>query len=848
MVALPLPELPEEISALRILALDLRWTWSHEHDAFWERIDPRLWRRTRNPWSVLQSASARRLQRLAADVAFRQQLADLMASRQTYIDRPGWFVTTHGRPALGGVAYLSMEFGLGAALPLYAGGLGILAGDYLKTASDLDVPVVGVGLLYQEGYFRQIVDAEGMQQELYPNNDPAMMPVEPVLQEEGGWLRIRLRLPGRTVHLRVWQATVGRVKLYLLDSNDLLNSPTDRGITAKLYGGGTEARLMQEIVLGVGGWRVVEALHPGTEICHINEGHAAFAIVERARSFAVRSKLTFWQALWATRAGNVFTTHTPVAAGFDAFPAGLLRKYVPVLRRYLPVVESGKSDGSGMTLEDVLGLGRIDPRNQDEPFNMAYLAQRGSAHCLGVSRLHGEFSRRIFQPLFPHWPACEIPIGHVTNGVHIPTWDSIEADRIWTETCGKERWRSMPDRLGEQIACVSDEELWTMRGKERQHLVGFVRRHLATQLRERGLDVELVREADRALDPNVLTIGFARRFTAYKRPNLLLRDPARLESLLLNERRPVQLVLAGKAHPEDVEGKSMIKAWIELARQPRYRRRVAFLEDYDIALAQELIQGVDVWINTPRRPWEACGTSGMKVLVNGGLNCSILDGWWDEAYQEDVGWSIGDGKGGEAAQVDARDLASLYDTLEQKIVPEFYDRDATGLPRAWVGRIRRSMSLLTPQFSSTNMVREYVEKAYLPMAKAQRARWADGCALAKTMNEWSGTLQRRWSSLHVGEPMVVAADGRWRFSVHVFGGDLPLASVRVELFADERQTASAEVIVLHQEHAIPGTTNGYIYAGEVEAARPAQDYTVRIVPYHPAAQIPMELPLITWQR
>jgi starch phosphorylase len=406
----------------------------------------------------------------------------------------------------------------------------------------------------------------------------------------------------------------------------------------------------------------------------------------------------------------------------------------------------------------------------------------------------------------------------------------------------------MPDRLGEQIACVSDEELWTMRGKERQHLVGFARRHLATQLRERGLDVELVREADRALDPNVLTIGFARRFTAYKRPNLLLRDPARLESLLLNERRPVQLVLAGKAHPEDAEGKSMIKAWIELARQPRYRRRVVFLEDYDIALAQELIQGVDVWINTPRRPWEACGTSGMKVLVNGGLNCSILDGWWDEAYQEDVGWSIGDGKGGEAAEVDARDLASLYDTLEQKIVPEFYDRDATGLPRAWVGRIRRSMSLLTPQFSSTNMVREYVEKAYLPMAKAQRARWADGCALAKAMNEWSGTLQRRWSSLHVGEPMVVAADGRWRFSVHVFGGDLPLASVRVELFADERQKAPAEVIVLHQEHAIPGTANGYIYAGEVEAARPAQDYTVRIVPYHPAAQIPMELPLITWQR
>ena len=849
MVALPLPELPEEISALRILALDLRWTWSHEHDAFWERIDPRQWRRTKNPWSVLQSASERRLQRLAADASFRHQLADLMAARQAYIDRPGWFVTAHGRPALSGVAYLSMEFGLGAALPLYAGGLGVLAGDYLKTASDLDVPVIGVGLLYQEGYFRQIIDAEGMQQELYPNNDPAMMPVEPVLHGERGWLRIRLRLPGRTVHLRVWQATVGRVTLYLLDSNDLLNGPADRGITAKLYGGGTEARLMQEIVLGVGGWQVVEALRPGTEICHINEGHAAFAIIERARSFAVRNKLSFWQALWATRAGNVFTTHTPVAAGFDAFPAALLRKYAPVLRRYLPVTDGSSPDGSGVTLEDMLGLGRIDPRDPDEPFNMAYLAQRGSARCLGVSRLHGEFSRGIFQPLFPRWPACEVPIGYVTNGVHIPTWDSIEADRLWTESCGKERWRNMPDRLAEQISCVSDEQLWTMRGRQRQHLVGGVRRHLATQLRERGFEAALVREADRAFDPNILTIGFARRFTAYKRPSLLLKDPARLEHLLLDERRPVQLVMAGKAHPEDREGKAMIQAWVELARQPRYRRRVVFLEDYDIALAQELIQGVDVWINTPRRPWEACGTSGMKVLVNGGLNCSILDGWWDEAWQEDVGWAIGSGgSGGDAGEVDSRDLVSLYDTLERKIVPEFYDRDATGLPRAWVDRIRRSMSVLTPRFASTRMVREYVEQAYLPMARAQRARWADGCALAKAMSEWSDTLRRRWSSLHVGEPMVVAADRRWRFSVPVFGGDLSLESVRVELFAEERLGAPAEVVALHREHPIPGTANGHVYAGEVEAGRPAQHYTVRVVPYHPAAQIPMELPLITWQR
>ncbi|WP_421998552.1 alpha-glucan family phosphorylase [Reyranella sp.] len=847
MVALPLPDLPDEIAILRDLALDLRWTWSHEADALWERVDARLWHRTRNPWSVLQSASSKRLQRLAADTVFRRQLADFAKAHRAYLDRPGWFTTAHDRKDLKGVAYLSMEFGLGAALPLYAGGLGVLAGDFLKTASDLDVPTIGIGLLYQEGYFRQMVDGSGMQQELYPHNEPAALPVEPFLLEEGGWFKVKLKLPGRIVHIRVWRATVGRARLYLLDSNDPLNSPADRGITSKLYGGGSEARLMQEIVLGVGGWRVVEALQPETEICHINEGHAAFAIIERARCFAVKAKLSFWEAFWATRAGNVFTTHTPVAAGFDSFPPSLLAKYLPLLRRYLPIGE-GRADGSGLTMHDILALGRADPNDAEEPFNMAFLAARGSAQCLGVSRLHGEFSRRIFQPLFPRWPACEVPIGHVTNGVHIPTWDSIEADRIWTESCGKERWRGLSDLLGEQIACVSDEDLWSMRGDARRQVVEAVRRHVVLQLRERGADPEVVRDADSVLDPNVLTVGFARRFTAYKRPNLLLTDLARLDRLLTDERRPIQLVLAGKAHPADHTGKAMIQAWVELARQSRYRRRVVFLEDYDIALAQELVQGVDLWINNPRRPWEACGTSGMKVLVNGGLNCSILDGWWDEAYQPDVGWAIGDARGGEAEEVDSRDAASLYTVLEDKIVPEFYERDPHGLPRAWVARMRRSMATLTPQFASTRMLREYVEKAYLPMVKVQRRRWADGCAEAKALHVWSRELRRWWPGLHVGEPRVVGADGRWRVSVPVVGGDLPLDSVRVELFADEREGQPAEVVVLHQEQAIPGSANGHIYAGEVEAKRAAAAYTVRVVPFHPDAIVPTELPLIAWQR
>jgi starch phosphorylase len=626
----------------------------------------------------------------------------------------------------------------------------------------------------------------------------------------------------------------------LLDSNDPLNTPADRGITAKLYGGGPEIRLMQEIALGVGGWRVVEELHPDVEICHINEGHAAFAIIERAHQFARRSSLNFWEALWATRAGNVFTTHTPVAAGFDSFSSDLLRTYLPYPEADLALRDT--------TLEALIGLGRVEPHNAQESFNMAWLAQRGSAVCLGVSRLHGDFSRQIFQPLFPRWPACEVPIGHITNGVHMPTWDSAEADCIWTSACGKERWRGMPDRLGEQITRVDDESLWGMRGEQRQRLVRIVRRHLATQLCERGFIGDAVGQAGNVLDPNVLTLAFARRFTEYKRPNLLLRDPQRLERLLLDKKWPVQIVVAGKAHPADREGKEMIRAWIELARESRFRRHVVFLEDYDIAIAKELVQGADVWINTPRRPWEACGTSGMKVLVNGGLNCSILDGWWAEAHEDSVGWSIGDASGGPASEVDERDAASLFETLEKHVVPEFYNRDSDGLPRSWLRRIRQSMSVLTPAFASSRMMLEYIEKAYLPLAAELRARLADDCSLAKALHKWSEDMLNGWPSLHIGRPTMLRTDGHMRFSVPVFLGEIPPDFVHVELFADEFDGSPAEVIMLYQEQAIPGSAHGYIYAGDVEGSRPAEDYTLRIVPWHEAVRIPTELPLIAWQR
>ena len=827
-------ELPPRLASLRELALDLRWTWSHQADALWERIDAELWRRTRNPWTIVADVAAARFQELAEDSQFLELFDRCEADRRAYLEGPNWFIASYGPSALGGVAYFSMEFGLGDALPLYAGGLGVLAGDLLKTASDLGVPVIGIGLLFQEGYFRQMIDAAGWQQEAFPYNEPATMPVEPVLAPDGSRLHISIDLPGRVFHLRVWRAAVGRVTLYLLDSNSSLNSPVDRGITGALYGGGTQMRLMQEIALGIGGWRLVEALHPEVDVCHMNEGHAAFAVLERARSFAARQGLTIREALWATRAGNVFTTHTPVDAGFDHFPPELLEHYRFVLTQ------------SEIDPTDVLALGRADADDTGSPLNMAYLAARGSMTTFGVSRRHGQVSRRIFQPLFPRWPDHEVPVGHVTNGVHVPTWDSQAADRIWTDACGKDRWRCFPDDMREEVEKLSDDALWAMRGQARQDLVVNVRALLRRQLAARGNPPESVALADRVLDPNVLTLGFARRFTAYKRPNLLLHDRDRFVRLLSDQQRPVQIVLAGKAHPADTEGKRMIQAWLELAQLPELRDRLVFLEDYDISLAQELVQGVDVWINTPRPPWEACGTSGMKVLVNGGLNLSVRDGWWDEAFTPDVGWTIdGDVPGGVAEQ-DAHDAKELCATLERDITPEFYDRDAIGLPRNWLARMRRSMAELTPQYSSTRMVREYIETAYLPAAQALRRRMANGAAPAKSMLAWEERVRRNWKNVHIGAPGVREHEGALVYTVPVYLGEIDADDILIEVYADPVATDEAQRFELARGAPIPGTANGFLYTGTVPCA--FGEHTIRAVPCHADVRVPTELPMILWQK
>ncbi len=828
-------EIPDKLAPYSRLAADLRWSWSHAGDAVWKAMDPHIWEQTENPHVVLQNLSQERLEELANDAQFVKRLRHLALAHEDYCCQSGWYGERHANAELKGVAYFSMEFGLGKALPLYAGGLGILAGDYLKAASDLGVPVVAVGLLYQEGYFRQVLDADGWQQEIYPYNDSTSLPIQPVQAVSGAWLYVTLDFPGRPVRLRVWQAQVGSVRLYLLDSNDPLNSPVDRGITSKLYGGGQELRLVQEIALGIGGWRALAAMGLEIDVCHLNEGHAAFVTLERARHFMNNNKVDCWEALWATRAGNVFTTHTPVAAGFDTFPPELLMKYGQIYAERI-----------GVAPEELIALGRKHPDDLQEPFNMAYLAIRTCGMTNGVSRLHGEVSRHIFRDLYPQWPENEVPISHITNGIHVPSWDSLWADQVWTRTCGKGRWLGTAEALSNSIAELSDETLWTFRGEERADLVMHARRRLATQLGQRGADPESVAQAQDVLDPNVLTLGFARRFARYKRPNLLLHDQQRLIRLLSNLERPVQIIVAGKAHPHDELGKRYIQEWARFVEHPGVRCHAVFLEDYDISLAQEMVQGVDLWINTPQRPWEACGTSGMKVLVNGGLNVSVLDGWWAEAYADDVGWALGDGQDHPQEEWNGVVAEQLYRLLEDEIVPMFYNRDTAGIPRDWVTRIRASMSRLAPQYSTSRMVQDYVEEMYFPAATAYQRRCAQQGQLARELRSWESALKHHWQEIHWGNLEIEEAGDGWSFTVQVYLGEIPPDAVQVQLYAEPTESSEVVRCVMECCDKISGALNAYLYHGIVSTERPSTDYTPRVVAYHPEVRVPTENNLIYW--
>jgi glycogen phosphorylase len=834
-----LPTEIEGFDSLAELALDMRSSWNHATDEVWRTLDPILWELTQNPWVVLQTVSRDQIESVLADPVFRKNVDDLLQTRRQAAEAPAWFQRNHPQSPLTCVTYFSMEFMLSEALPIYSGGLGNVAGDQLKAASDLGVPVVGVGLLYQQGYFRQVIDKDGRQQALFPYNDPGQLPITPLRQANGEWLRLKIDLPGYSVWLRAWQVQVGRVRLYLLDSNDAANFPAHRGITSELYGGGPELRLKQELLLGIGGWRLLGALGLQPEVCHLNEGHAAFAVLERARSFMQETAQPFEVALAVTRAGNLFTTHTAVAAGFDRFAPALIEQYL-----------GGYAEQKlGITLRDLLALGRRDPSNAAEPFNMAYLAVRGSGAVNGVSRLHGEVSRHLFQPLFPRWPADEVPIGHVTNGVHMPSWDSAAADDLWTEACGKNRWLGTTETLAGDIRRLSDTRLWQFRIAAGKAQVAFARERLSRQLAASGSPPETVERVKHLFDPNVLTLGFARRFASYKRPNLLLHDPERLLRLLSNPKRPVQLIIAGKAHPDDREGQALIHEWVNFIRRPEVRPHAIFLSDYDMHLTEQLVQGVDVWINTPRRPWEACGTSGMKVLINGGLNLSELDGWWAEAYSPEVGWALGDGREhGDDPAWDAAEAVTLYELLEREVIPEFYARDEQGIPTAWVARMRESMARLTPQFSANRTVRDYSERYYLPAAATYQERAAGQGSAGVQLVHWQHVLRDKWTNLRFGEVKIATNEESHRFEVQVYLNGIPPDAVQVELYAEGANGGSPVRLEMDRDRELVGAENGYVYKTQVPATRPAGDFTARIVPHFPGVAIPLEAPHIFWQR
>jgi glycogen phosphorylase len=864
-----LPTVPETLKGLVDLALDMRWSWSHAADEVWQRLAPDLWEVTHNPWHILQTIAQTTLEQFAADPEFLQLVERHLGARREALDAPSWFAQVHPEAAgavvaptpggsaptpggrLGPVAYFSMEFGLSEALPIYSGGLGILAGDFLKAASDLGVPVVGVGLLWQQGYFRQTLDSRGEQIEFFPFNDPGQLPIMPLRAADGEWVSVTLQFPRRDIHLRVWAVNAGRVKLYLLDANDMANSPADRGITSELYGGVPETRLQQEMILGIGGWRVLRELGIEPEVCHLNEGHAALAVLERARCYMQDQGVSFEVALTATRAGNLFTTHTPVEAGFDRFSPTLVLEYL-----------GGYAEKLGIGLGRLLALGQCP---ESEPFNMAYLAIRGSGAVNGVSRLHGEVSRGLFQPLFSRWPHDEVPVGHVTNGVHVPSWDSPEADALWTKACGKGRWLDGLGGLGDLIRQVSDEDLWRFRDANRRKLVRVAREHVTRQGPVAGSLESLGSDVTCLCDPAVLTLGFARRFTSYKRVNLLLHDPDRLQGILCGAESKVQLVMAGKAHPADAAGKAMIREWTEFIRRCDVRPHVVFLIDYDMGIAEHLVHGVDLWINTPRRPWEASGTSGMKVLVNGGLNLSELDGWWAEAYTPDVGWALGDGLEHDSDPAwDAIEAERVYDLLENEIIPEFYDRDEQGIPRRWIARVRESMARLAPQYSTNRMMEEYLERYYLPGAAAYRERSGAGAdtppaaaGTAADIEAWRTTLDEHWREIEFGDVKTERSSrpkrDTYTFTVRVKLGSISPEAVRVELYAEPLFGATpTEIHVLTRRSRPlkndPLPPGAYAYTAVLPATRPLGDYTARVVPYHAAALVPLESNHILWYR
>ncbi len=807
------PSLPDKLRPLEALAYDLTWSWTPDARALFRRMDSRLWEEVNgNPVALLGRLDQARLDQLQDDEAFLTHMQRVADHTRAELERTTWFERHHGELTRDGklqVAYFSAEYGLTEALPIYSGGLGVLSGDHLKSSHGVGVPLVAVGLAYQEGYFRQYLNEDGWQQEDPYDNDFTNLPMRRARLQDGSQASIHVEIEGRPVKVRIWEVRIGRTRLYLLDTNSPSNAPEDRVITNQLYGGGTELRFKQEIVLGIGGLRALMHLGHAPTVFHMNEGHSAFMALERIRMVVERTGLPFSVAHEVCSASHVFTTHTPVPAGFDIFSVEQLDRFLPRLHEQL-----------GISRRDFLALGAHegDPELRGG-FNMAYLALRCAEHINGVSQLHGEVSRAMWTRLWPGHEPHEVPIGAVTNGIHVRTWTSAEMGALLDRYLG-ERWATdtANPNVWQAVETIPDAELWRTHERRRERLVTFVRQRVKRQLKRKGRPEDEIAEASELLDPHVLTIGFARRFATYKRANLLLRQPDRLRALLCDPERPVQIIFAGKAHPKDVPGKELIREIVHFARDPMIRRRIVFLEEYDMGVARRLVQGVDVWLNNPRRPKEASGTSGMKVLSNGGLNLSVLDGWWAEAYDGTNGWAIGAGETYEDVdRGDAIEADLLLDLVENQIVPEFYDRSADRLPRKWLRRMKRSMRDLTAVFSTDRMLQDYAEQLYLPASEAHQRLAADDFREARERARRAEALRHTWGHVHIGD-------------VHVGGPrDLPLGSeVTVETS-------------IYLGSLAPEDVNVEIYGGLVDGSR-------RIVGGTHAPMTPKAPPSDGWYR
>jgi glycogen phosphorylase len=760
------PNIPDRLRPLLDIGRNLWWCWTPDATELFRSVDPVLWDQSRhNPVLLLGLIGQQRINELTGDLVFLAHMDRVRAELDRYINFTTWYEQAHADAITPKIAYFSAEFGLHECLPIYSGGLGVLAGDHLKSASDLGLPLVGVGLCYRVGYLRQYLNRDGWQQEIQQENDFYNLPMSLERRPDGTPHLIAVDFPGRQVMARIWRAQVGRVPLFLLDTNVVENSTADREITHQLYGGDSELRLKQEILLGMGGVRALAALGIEPGVFHINEGHSAFLTLERMAQLGERQGLTWREAREAVHASTVFTTHTPVPAGNDIFTPELMRTYFGAF--------VGRA---GMAMDELLGLGRQDPADVNEGFCMTVLALRTTGRANGVSKLHGRTSRHMWQRVWPGVPEHEIPIGHITNGIHTSSWFSSEVARLYDRYLGP-RWYEEPTdhRVWERVDRIPDSELWRSQERSRERLVGFARQRLRIQLERRGAHREAVKLANEVLDPEVLTIGFARRFATYKRATLLFRDPERLARVVNRTGQPIQFLFAGKAHPKDHLGKELIRDIIHIVNREEFRRRIVFLEDYDIEMARTLVQGVDVWLNTPRRPLEASGTSGMKVPVNGGINLSVLDGWWDEGFRGDNGWAIGRGEEYEdhAYQDEVESLA-LYELLESEIAPLFYRRGSDGLPRDWIAMIKASMRTVIPEFNTNRMVEDYCERFYLPAAIQWQLLSANQMTEAKKLAAWKERLATLWPQVAV---VSVAAEVAREFMV----GEMVPVQARVRL-------------------------------------------------------------------